>query len=742
MTEIKTPVLTRAHATGTRILIIDHDQSNIDQLSELLADNNYCITTANLSAQGLFEAERSGPDIILLNADMPDIDSQQVYRQLRKQPHTRLIPLIFIKAEYDNQDNIVDLSTTKTSYISKPFCGQKICEQIEAHLLLKSLQDQLNEEIHHTSVPVKKKHVLPSVGSNETTDNAMYRMLVDESPDAILIECEGECVFANRAALLLFHARSVDDLLGRSLISLVAPASHMNATIAFRELEQLNRVHTQEEQALRLDGKTCDISVTRLHCHYAGLPAIQMVARDISTQKHLELQLHYQATHDSITGLPNRNLFMDRLIQAVSYAKRHQNELSVCYIDVDRFKRINDSFGHDAGDQLLVMMAERISSCIRASDTVARMDSDEFALLLPSGESQQNIKAKHNTRVVIERVQREIAKPFILKNQSIALTCTIGYSHFPSDSDNGVSLLKYAQTAVSYALDDEGNCIQQYNASLQLLADEYAELEQALEQAITNQELSLHYQIQTQLHNGSITGIEALLRWQHPSLGAVSPARFIPIAERTGLIERITEWTIKSVCEQNKYWQQQGRNIVPIAVNVSAISLRNPSRLEEVVTRSLEETQLDPTLLELEFTESASMDDPTSVIPLLLRLKTLGVSLAIDDFGTGYSNLHYLKQLPIDKLKLDGSFVRGITAEPRSQAIADAIITLGHRLNLKVIAEMAETKQQVQLLFERGCDLVQGYYFAKPLPADECAELLDGRLLELPYPPRQTKTDN
>jgi diguanylate cyclase (GGDEF)-like protein/PAS domain S-box-containing protein len=544
-----------------------------------------------------------------------------------------------------------------------------------------------------------------------------YRTLVELAPDAILVESEGSVIYANPAALQLYGARCMEELLGRSLQSLAAPAYRDDVAASVNYRQAGGPYRTVEEKAQRLDGELVDVAVTRLACIYQGRPAIHMVARDISERKRLESQLHHQATHDALTGLPNRSLLVDRLHQAIAEAKRYQQRFMVAFIDLDRFKWINDSYGHDAGDLLLKTVASRMSSCLRESDTIARLGGDEFVLVLrDSGEGEESLQ-------VLKRVVGCVAHPIRIGEHDLTVTCSLGCCTYPEDGDNPEMLLRFSDAAMYRAKEIGRNNVQHYDHELRRRFEERVQLAAELRQARERQELALHYQLQVDLRTGAIMGIEALLRWHHPRLGTIEPARFIPIAEETGLIECIGEWVIEQACLQNSRWQQEGLAPVRIAVNLSAKELRRPG-LQERIAAALARAHLDPAHFELEITESASMDDPDKTLPLLQGLKDLGISISIDDFGTGYSNMQYLQRFPIDKLKLDGSFISQITTNPGCLAIADAVVSVAHRLGMKVVAEMAETEGQVALLAACGCDQVQGYYFGEPVSAAHCTELL------------------
>jgi diguanylate cyclase (GGDEF)-like protein/PAS domain S-box-containing protein len=599
---------------------------------------------------------------------------------------------------------------------------------VRGHALINRINDQLVASNASLERRVEER-TRDLTGAKEHREQAFvalqgseerYRTLVEGSPDAILIEQDGCVAFANGAAARLFRMPTTDMLLGRSLSTLIAPAGSAPAELGAHPSS------VPEQHALLSDATTVDLAVTRQPLDYRGRPAIQVLARDISESKRLQKELRHLATHDALTGLPNRVLLMDRLNQSLAQAKRSSHSFVVAAIDLDRFKWVNDSFGHRAGDNLLRAIAERIGGAVRGVDTLARVGGDEFVLILhDTGNLDEAIR-------LLERIVKSVAEPVVLDNGiEVAISCSVGCSAFPEDGQDAEELLRAADAAMYRAKESGRNTLQIFNAELRSRATERASLESDLRHAIERGELRLHYQPQVDLRSGRISGVEALLRWHHPSRGAVSPGLFIPIAEASGLIISIGEWVLEQACRQAKAWRDAGLAPVRIAVNLSAKQL-NRASVFDALGRCLTQNGLDPALIELELTESASMEDPRQTIPLLNRLKELGVGLAIDDFGTGYSNMQYLTRLPIDTLKLDGSFVRGITTNPSQLAIAEAIIMMAHRLELKVVAEMTETEGQVALLASLGCDSVQGYFFAAPMAADDCAKLLRVGAMPLP----------
>lgn len=429
-------------------------------------------------------------------------------------------------------------------------------------------------------------------------------------------------------------------------------------------------------------------------------------------------QVGWLAYYDTVTQLPNRALFEDRLTQAVAIAKAANQSLGVLFISLDQLKKVNDSLGHGPGDSLLKEFAERLKSCIGKFDTVARFGNDEFALL----RSQIN-----GTKDVIETIgtlSQVLKFSFDLPGHELFATASVGVSLFPFDGEDCQTLLKNAGAALYKAKKSGGANYQFFTADMHELATKRLALETNLRRAIQNEEFLIHYQPRVSVDSLAITGVEALVRWQHPQLGLVSPSEFIPLAEDTGLIVPIGEWVLRTACLQGRRWREQGFAPIQIAVNISGRQFHDLD-LSQTVIRILEETGLPPQHLELELTESSIMQNAEFAAGMLTRLKNMGIKISIDDFGTGFSSLSSLKRLPIDALKIDQSFVRDATGDADDGALVRAIITLAHNLRLKVIAEGVETEDQLRFLQLLQCDEIQGYFFSRPLPAERLASLFD-----------------
>lgn len=437
---------------------------------------------------------------------------------------------------------------------------------------------------------------------------------------------------------------------------------------------------------------------------------------DITDRKLAEEKTNYIATHDVLTGLPNRFMFSNLLKHTIETAKRYSNRFAIFFIDLDRFKAINDALGHQAGDQLLVDIAHRLRKCLRASDILARISGDEFVVLAPE------LKDEESTAVIARKIIAEVGQPMVLLGQKCLVTASIGICLYPEHGDDEQSLMKNADFAMYVAKEAGKNNYQFFNASSTSLSLERMSLENELRSALANNELSLQYQAKLDLRTDSITGVEALLRWNNPKFGSVSPAQFIPIAEETGLIVPIGRWVLMTACKQNVEWQKQGLPPICVAVNLSARQFMSKDLLSSI-REALEESGMSPEYLELEITESMVMHHVDQAVALLYEIKQLGARIAIDDFGTGYSSLAQLKRFPIDTLKVDRSFIREVAHDADDQAITEAIIAMGKSLSLTITAEGVETKEQQDFLRNRACDEMQGYYFSRPVPPSEFATL-------------------
>jgi diguanylate cyclase (GGDEF)-like protein/PAS domain S-box-containing protein len=441
------------------------------------------------------------------------------------------------------------------------------------------------------------------------------------------------------------------------------------------------------------------------------------VIRDITERKRIEQELNYMATHDTLTGLPNRLMFSQLLNQAIQSGKRNKKLLAVLFIDLDRFKIINDSLGHDAGDQLLQQIAKRFRESLRAVDVVGRLGGDEFVILI------EDFKDLSQVKKVAHKILFAAMRPMVIFNEECRVTASIGISVYPKDGRDEQTLMKNADIAMYFAKEEGKNNYQFYTTDIKAQSNENLSIETNLRRALERNELYLDYQARLDFKTNKITGVEALLRWNNQYLGPVTPTKFIPVAEDTGLIVPIGKWVLKTACTQNVVWQRQGLPAVCMAVNLSLRQLIDDNLLDDI-RDTLNESGMAPHLLELEITESMVMHNPSRLISILTKIKEMGVRLAIDDFGTGYSSLAQIKHFPIDTLKVDRSFIRNLPQDSEDKAITEAIITMGKTLSLTVVAEGVETLEQENYLREHICDEMQGFYFSKPVSPDKFADLL------------------
>jgi diguanylate cyclase (GGDEF)-like protein/PAS domain S-box-containing protein len=471
---------------------------------------------------------------------------------------------------------------------------------------------------------------------------------------------------------------------------------------------------------VRRDGLETPIedSASPIHDRGGQVIGAVMVFKDVSEARAMSLQAVYMAQHDFLTDLPNRILLNDRLSQAIGLARRHGHRLAVLFLDLDQFKHVNDSLGHVIGDTLLQSMARRLVTCVRSTDTVSRQGGDEFVVLLLELDHGDDAAAR------AQRIIAALVPPHDVAQHELHVTVTIGISIYPDDGPDAETLIKCADTAMYDAKKIGRNNYQFFEPAMNARAVERQWIEAGLHRALTRREFVLHYQPKIDLETGVMTGAEALIRWAHPERGLMLPNGFVPIAEDCGLIVPIGQWVLREACEQARAWIDKGRRPTAVAVNISAVEFRDPRFLENVRT-VLNDTQLDPRYLELELTESSLIQHAESTALTLQTLKEMGVQVAIDDFGTGYSALSYLRQFPINVLKIDRSFVHEISAGPVGSSIVSAVIGMGNSLGHRVVAEGVETVEQFAFLQAQQCGEGQGYYFSRPLIADQFVSLLE-----------------
>ena len=542
-------------------------------------------------------------------------------------------------------------------------------------------------------------------------DAALRRLVATNLVALLFTDLSGNILSADDSFLNLLGYTSEN--LPRSIHDLTPPEHHRLDEEAFEKLMAFGACAPFEKDFLTHDGTPLPVLFgAAMHDE-----EIVCFVVDLSQNKQTQEKLNHLAYHDALTDLPNQVLFKDRLKQAIALSRRNDQMQAVLLLNIDRFKTINDSLGYTAGDRLLQSVAQRLTSCVRESDTVARFGGDEFAVLLTQ------IPRAQDAANVARAIKQALDQAFIFDDQEIFVSSSIGISMFPQDGRDTAGLLKTAGVALDRAKVQGGNTFHFYTAGGTTRALKQLVLESNLRPGLERSEFFVQYQPQVDVRAFQLVGMEALVRWQHPSLGLLYPNEFVPLAEESGLIILLGDFVLRTACAQNKAWQDKGLMPMRLSVNFSARQFQQATFISDVA-HLLKETNLDPRWLELELTESSIMKDPEEAIEKLHELKLMGISVAIDDFGTGYSSLNYLKRFPIDTLKIDKSFVSDVCKDPHDTAIVRAIINLGHALDLTVVAEGVETKEQLQYLTALECDVVQGFLFSKAVSAKAFEELL------------------
>lgn len=765
------------------ILIVDDEPKNRSLLEVLLKPEGYLTVTANSGEEALAIVAEKPPDLILLDVMMPGLDGHDVAAKLKGNPATRNLPIIMLSALGDRGSKLAGLNAGAEDFLTKPIDRVELWVRVRNLLRLKEYSDVLaehnqlleqavrgrNEEITERKraetqiirlnrlygivsginaaiVRTRNRQELFTETCDIAVEHGQFRMAwigsVDSkgtglSPLAWSGFDEGyfdkitQAIRNDKTDTLVLAVRALQEK-----IPVVCNDIDSDPQLAHWRIDALQRGY-RSMGAFPLMGDSQPVGLFVLYApelNFFDVEEIKLLTELTANISYAleyfkkEEKLNYLAYHDVLTGLPGRTLFHDRLVQAVTNAHRHGDKLGVLFIDLDHFKNINDSLGHYAGDMLLKQVAALFTACMREDDTVARLGGDEFVVILASMASEDE------AWMVSQKILKLMTEPFTIETHELFVTCSIGIALYPKDGDDAKTLLQSADGALYLAKNKGRNNAQFCTAEMNAKALERLTLESELRQAINRQEFLLHYQPRVDMVSGEITGMEALVRWQHPVQGLLYPTKFIPVAEESGLIVPLGEWVLRTACEQNKAWQLAGLKPVSIAVNLSARQFKQQD-LVELVSSILQETELDPSYLELELTESMVMQNVEAAIATLTQFKVIGVKLSIDDFGIGYSSLNYLKHFPIGFLKIDQSFVRDITTNRDDAIIAKIIISMAHDLGLKVIAEGVETEEQKSFLCSHRCDEMQGYFFSMPLPAEEFETLLkEGRCMSMAKP--------
>ncbi len=688
------------------ILVVDDDPTLRMLARATLEKSGFRVEEAEDGEQALRKFIRFQPAVIMMDVEMPKLNGYETCKRIREDAVGAHVPVLMTTGLEDLESVNRAYAAGATDFLPKPINWSLISHRVR-YVLRASLTYQ-------------------ELRTSEAKNNA----LLNAMPDTLfVIRRNGEIVnfLAGNEAATLPEPRG-----DQSNIKDYLPADV--AQLWFQSIRNVMSNGTAQQ---------CEFSLQRedqqFHYELQIVPYLNdltlAIVREITDRKRSEKEVHRLAYFDTLTGLPNRQLFHQQLSGAIEQASANGTKVAALYVDLDNFKRINDTLGHSFGDVVLKTIATRLDACIRTDDCIARADSedlgarrlarlggDEFVAILQDLESEEDAVA------VAERIRTELTKPVEHLGHEFVVTSSIGVSLYPRDGDDIDTLLKNADVAMYQAKSAGRNSVRFYSGTMSLRSLERLELENGLRYAIQRDELDVHYQPKIDLETGELVGVEALLRWQHPERGDIPPSNFIPLAEECGLISTLGEWVLRRACRQVKVWQDRYQRNINIAVNVSSQQFFNTD-FADVVLKEVFDAGLSPTSLQLELTETILMNDVKETIAILNKLKKAGTSLAMDDFGTGYSSLSYLNRLPLDTLKIDRSFVMDLETNRENAAICAAIIAMAHALNLVVVAEGVETEAQKRYLHAQKCDQIQGYLISKPLPAEtlENAFLVEAR---------------
>ena len=699
-----------------RVLVVDDDAASRKLMRKTLQREGFEVIEAENGEQALAVFDAQHPDIVLLDVEMPVMDGFTACMNLRQRQHTDHLPVLMVTGLEDIASVNRAYDAGATDFITKPInwpvLGHRIRYMLRSSKTMVDLAYTV-KELHNSRVSLTNAQRIAQLGNWEIDPVTLMMSWSEEA--CRILGVEPESVTPSLPELLsLVHDEDREQVRHWFSLALKAGVTHGINHRIMGSHGNLRNVYQQVEAIIDLDGRVTQLRGT---------------LQDITERQKFEDKIRELAYFDSLTGLPNRESFMMHVDQSIKVANRHKQTLAALFMDLDDFKRINDTLGHTIGDLLLKAIAGRLQDCLRSSDIiahttenistnmVARFGGDEFTILLTE------IRDSGDAAMVAQRIMDGLMRPLNLAGHEVVITPTIGIAIFPEDGDNREALFRNADTAMYSAKRRGKNRFQLYNNAMNASALERLTMESLLRNALERNELLLHYQPQQELDSGRIIGVEALLRWQNEKLGNVPPDRFIPMAEDSGLIIPIGEWVLRTACTQLKTWQDTGVAITRMAVNISVRQFMYPGFLQ-MVKQVIEETGITPEDLELEITESLLMQDAEAAIDLLHDLKALGVQLAIDDFGTGYSSLSYLKRFPIDRLKVDKTFVQEVTTNTEDAAITRAVIAMANNMDLRVIAEGVETAEQLSYLTDENCHEIQGYYLSRPMPAHEVCSFI------------------
>ena len=715
------------------VLIVEDTPASLKLLSDLLGGAGYAVRQAPNGELALWTAQARPPELILLDVRMPGLDGFEVCRRLKEIPSLRQVPVIFLSAQYDTDDKVRGFALGAVDFIAKPFQAEEILARTDAHVRLARAQLQLAQERANLERRVAERTAeLEQVASTLAREVQIRRaneellrlsgQVFEATQDAILITDPAGTIVTANPAFTRITGYAAQEVVGTDIMRLHAEYTGEAVLLALRQGLRSSGCWSGEVQTRRKSGDTypCLLSASTVHGPDGAVVNYIGVFLDISERKAEQHLIDFLSYHDALTGLPNRVLLRERFEQARANAVRDGQQVVLMCLDLDRFKNINDSHGQAVGDKALQVVARFLSGCVREGDTVARQGGDEFQILL------QDDALLGRTLALAQTILAGLREELSVDGERLALTTSIGIAMCPADGDSLDDVLRHADTALVRAKEMGRDHYAFFTERMGSDIRARLAMQQQLRGAIGRDEFEVHYQPQMCLRTGALLGAEALLRWDNPVLGKVPPGLFIALAEEYGSITAIGEWVLESVCAQIRAWHDAGLGSIKVAVNLSGKQFAQ-DRTVPFVEAALRKYGIAPACLGIEITESTVMGDPDKAVAALTRLKDIGVGISLDDFGTGYSSLGYLKRFPIDVLKIDKSFVDDVTTSSSDAAIARSVISLAHNLDMRVIAEGVETREQVDFLTEHGCDEMQGYYFSRPLAADAFTALLRER---------------
>ncbi|MCJ2187692.1 putative bifunctional diguanylate cyclase/phosphodiesterase [Novosphingobium beihaiensis] len=701
--------------TIPRVLIVDDNPNNLGLIVDHLEGHGYEVLVALDGEEALERMPFAKPDLVLLDVMMPGIDGFETCRRLKAQAETQDIPVIFMTALSDIDSKISGFAAGGVDYVSKPFQREELLARIASHVALYRSRRTLREQ---------EARLRTEVAARRATEIALresevrYRRLFETAADGIMVFDlrDGLVVDANPVCCQMLEIER-SNLQRMSVADIPLLREQSDGSKVLSTLCHEGQARWEDWSWRRSDGSTLSVEVNA-SSYLAGERLLgHCILRDVSPRKEAEAKMRYMALHDTLTGLPNRTMMMDRLNHQIMEASLNERQVSLLLLDLDNFKAINDSLGHFVGDGLLEEVAVRLRSILRESDIAARLGGDEFVI------SAGGLTSEAEAEQIAQRVLEALEPIFQIEGRSLNITSSIGIAMYPQDGKEAQMLLQAADTAM-YKAKKDGRCqYRLFSQDLSIAADSWHSLTNDLHGACERGEFVLHYQPQIAIGTSKVVGMEALLRWNHPTLNFIEPSVFIPLLEEQGRMVEVGRWLLTEACRQNVEWQAMGITGVRVAVNISAQQFYRDDIVGSV-RNALQETGLEPCWLELELTESLTLEDDEATHRIMGELKELGVKLSLDDFGTGWSSLGYLRHFPLDGIKIDRTFVRDMLEDRNTAAIVQSVLDLARQLNLECVAEGVETEEQLAHLRDSKCQVMQGFLCRAAMAPNESAVFL------------------